>query len=67
MATWTKGELVRIVDEDDRDAAVEVLKALVSRGSVAIRWDDDTDPEAETEARRNRQLAEADAELGGDR
>lgn len=43
---WSRGELARIVDGKDGDAALEVLQYLDERGPRVIAWDDMTDPDA---------------------
>jgi hypothetical protein len=43
-AKWTRGEIARIVEEKDGDAALEVLKYLDERGPRVIAWGDETDP-----------------------
>jgi hypothetical protein len=44
---WTRGELARIVENEEATAALEVCKYLDERGPRVIAWDDHTDPEAE--------------------
>ncbi len=60
---WTEGEVRRIVDEQNGDAAIEVLKYLCERGPRAIAFGDLSDPEAEYEAQREAELRALDEEL----
>lgn len=43
-AKWTRGELDRIVEENDTESAIEVLKYLVERGPRVVDWDDERAP-----------------------
>lgn len=61
MHKWTLGELRRIVHENERGAAIEVVKYLCERGPAVVAWNDETDPEAIEEARLERALADGDA------
>jgi hypothetical protein len=64
---WTRGELARIVEDDDGRAAVEVCQYLDERGPVVVAWDDNTDPEREREAERELEFAEYDASVEAER
>jgi hypothetical protein len=44
---WTEGEIRRIVEDENREAAFEVLKYLCERGPRVIAFGDMSDPERE--------------------
>lgn len=63
---WTEGEVRRIVDEQNGDAALEVLAYLCERGPRVVKFGDLSDPELEEEKRREKELRELDDLLEAD-
>ena len=61
---WTEGEVRRIVDGRDGSAALEILSELIGKGQHVVKWGDLSDPEAERDARLERELRESDAADG---